>query len=710
MATASATLTAGRRTATVAGPHAWTSLIRTLADPPSGELRLSGHQARPSVTWPDEPPEPREPGGLCFDAGWVFHGEPERGQIARAPWPRQTGTPSTDLLPHAAVGEDPAGFRSPHAGLPNLRAQSLAVDADHHLFVLDGATGSIAILDLLDGRLWTQVTAPHAPPVDLTTAGPAVIVAVRSRTAPVLRADLTGTLRVVPIGEAGRAALAGLPDDAAPTRVALDPTGRIWLLLVSDTSSWIVQLTGAGAGRRLRIPGAADLEFDRDGALVVAGPAGRDLRVFDPSADLKEGVALAIKQYDGRGIIRTPEGRVGGWTEHGFRTARPYRRSYLALGSADAVALDSHTPRQVWGRVFVEACVPPGTRLEVAFASSEDAGVVESVGSAHGLHRRETGREVPWAPLPRGDRYEVYECPVVAPPGRYLTIRVHLQGTATLTPRVRALRVECESHGLLDQLPRIYREDPVAASSLRRYLAMVDGQLRDLEWRAVQRDRLLEPSGAPAELLPWLASLIGLSLDGRWSERARRTLLTEAIWLLRTRGTLAGLRRVLEIYTEAPVTILEAFRVKGYGGAFVGDSGSLPGPASAVVGQSFRVGGTAGTADDPTGRKNAFETHAHRFTVLVCRDLCGDERAVIRDLLDLHRPAHTLVEVCDTSEGMRVGMSLHIELSTVVSRDAAYSSAVVGQSDVGTGAVVGRGHAGIRPGITRLGDTTVVDP
>lgn len=717
---------AGRRTATIAGTWAFGEHPTAMVESATNDLVLIGTPVGNPLPWPVDPTPPDvEPGGLCFDGRWVYHGDPDRGQIVRASWPRRAGEGVEDLLPRVGADADEgrANFRSATAGVPDLRARALAVDGDHRLYVLDGPSASIAVIDLLDGRLMSSVAVDRSAPVDLASTGRDVLVALASRAHPVAAVDpVAGLLRSVPVPDEARSVLDGLPPAARPTRIAVDPAGGVWLLLRAGTVAWVVQVHGDRAGSSRVMPGARDLEVDGDGSLVIAGPAGHDIRVLDPDGLAESAAPLAGRRYDGRGIARTPEGRVGHWTPRGFQVLRHRRRSYLDPGHADSCAIDAEQPRQVWGRVFIEACVPPGTRLEVGFASADEPPGTHSSTRGHPgsvpppdeayatlaepfpLHRRETGREVPWAPLPRGDRYEVYEAPVMAPPGRFLWLRLHLGGTATTTPRVRTVRVECDSHELLDQLPRLYREDAATASQLRRYLALVDGQLRDLEWRAVQRDRILEPFGAPAEVLPWIASLIGLSLDTRWSERARRTLLAEAICLYRWRGTMRGLRRVLEIYLDAPVSILEAFRVKGYGGSFVGGAGTTASATSAVVGRSFRVGGS------PDSSADAFATHAHRFSVLVSRELCGDERAVLLDLLELHRPAHTLVELCDTSRGMRIGMSLHIALSTIVGRDAGYVPAVVGSADVGAGTVLGHGHAGVRPGVTVLDDSTVVDP
>ena len=741
MAVLSPVSSSQRRTVSLSGAGAWFLPAggNTVTDLVTGDVVLHGTPIGPQPPWPDPQPPPRERGGICFDGcGSMYHGVPEHGQIQRMPWPREPGADPVDLMPLPGESDPPdatAGFVESTGGRLPLRARALATDTDSHLFVLDGGSQSIAIIDLTDGRLLRNVATKPGPPRDLVSAGETILVALASRVIPVVRLDSISGPRRVGFAAAARPALSDIPEEALPSRIALDPSGGLWLLWRAGAAAWIICCDGRAAGASIRVDGASDFDIDAHGQVVVAGPAGGDLLVFSvgdaPAGAVTAAVPLAGQSYDGRGIGRTPDGRIGFWTSRGFRVARGYRLRYPDHGISESFALDSHTPRQVWGRIFVEACVPPGTRLEVGYASLDELPTLASVDGAssgspsaaappsvdadldraYPLHRRETGRELPWTPLPRGDRYEVYEGPVLSRPGRYMFVRLHLSGTATQTPRIRAARIECDSHDLLGRLPRLYREDPVAESMLRRYLAVIDGMLREVEWRALERDRILDPWGAPAELLPWLASLIGLVLDDRWSEQARRTVLAEAICLFRGRGTVRGLSRILEIYLGAPVSILEAFRVRGYGGAFVGGDADVPGPASAVVGQSFRVGGVGGSPQAPAIKSaDAFATHAHRFTVLVARDICESEIEVLRSLLDIHRPAHTLVEVCGAGQGMRVGMGLHVELSTVVGPGSNFRSAVVGASSVGDGSIVGRGRAGVRAGVMVLDNTSVVDP
>jgi phage tail-like protein len=328
---------------------------------------------------------------------------------------------------------------------------------------------------------------------------------------------------------------------------------------------------------------------------------------------------------------------------------------------------------------------------------------------SHSVHHRETGAELPWAPTDPSDRFEVYEAPVLAPPGRYLWIRLHLSGTTAVAPRVRAVRVEIPAHDLLGRLPATYQRDEVAADFLQRYLGIIDGFLVEVEARAARRDLLLDPFGAPTEVLPWLASLVALTLDQRWPEPARRTMIDEAICLFRRRGTIGALRRMLQIVLDCDVVIVEAYRFRGTGGASVGDEGS----AGTVVGVDLRVGGQVGDPDaEPlVGTvEDAFRTHAHRFTVLVPRQLDDEQDAMVRHLLELHRPAHTLFDLCTVGRGMRIGVGLHVELSTLVGPSAGFSRAVLGETRIGTNAVVGTPRAGVRAGGSRLGDGLVVDP
>src|SRR5262249_50748414 len=151
---------------------------------------------------------------------------------------------------------------------------------------------------------------------------------------------------------------------------------------------------------------------------------------------------------------------------------------------------------------------------------------------------------------------------------------------------------------------------------------------------------------APEEVLPWLASFLGLTLDERWPLLARRQLIDEIPKLWRSRGTVAGLSRYLELYLGLgrPPLIVEHFRLRGLGGALLSNEASTL-FAGAVVGQNLRVGGAVGRPGEVALEgcpDDAFETHAHRFSVVVPALLDAEALAVVTDVLEVHRPAHTI--------------------------------------------------------------------
>ncbi|WP_250037753.1 phage tail protein I [Paractinoplanes maris] len=701
-----------RRFAPVGGAGAaWLIRDGTRVDPESGDLMLDAEPGGPAPEFPAGAPEVG-PVGLAFDRDrCLYRGDPAREQIQRLPWPEPG--PPVDLL----ATSPSAGRTGTVAGWP-LRTRALATDSDDHLFVLDGTTGRIAVLDQADGRLLRTVT-PADPPIDLAgTGGRLVLALTASLSAPLVRLDAIGRPAPAALDPRAAALLAPrpgpagswpVPPRARPARLAVGPDGAVWILLRDNDDGYLL----GGAGQVVRVPGARDIEVDGRGRVVVAGPPGDRLLTW--TDDLRPGPVLRARGYDGRGIARTPDGGIGYSGRTGFRAAVPERVRHLREGTAGSPGLDGQSYGSPWGRVFVEACVPPGTTVELAAGTGDDPPTGSAPdGRWHPLHRRETGRELPWSPPAAGDRFEVLEAPIVAPPGRYLRLWLRFTGTGVSTPRVRAVRAEIPGRDLITKLPRTYRRDPAGADLLRRFLAIIGGQLGDIEARAVQRDLLFDPYGAPAELLPWLASLIGLTLDTRWPEQARRTLLAEAAGLFRVRGTVAGLRRTLEIYLGEPVVVLESFRLRGRAAA-VGGAADRPGPFDAVLGAGWRVVG--GPATPAAGPRHAPHSAAHRFSVLLTGLPDDEQLAVVRDLLDLHRPAHTLVEICPLGPGMRVGMSLHVEISSSVGAGsgvrrlrAGEHSGFAATSQLGTDGVIGRGRAGVRVGGAELGRGTVIDP
>ena len=690
---------------------------------------------------PDDAPTaaPKLAAGLAFDAECRFYrSDPERGEVERSlwspadAWGHTTGRPSpSDLIgpsPSAPVGDF-----APAEPVPPLREpRGLAVDVDDRLFVAESGARRLLVLDLWSRRVLRTVPLPGAP-LGLACAG-GIVWAALADPAGLVRLRARTELVDVPLPAAA------IPGGATPQRLAVSRAGELHVLYRDDAGGgWVVALHRPD--ELLAVANATDLAFDGEDALVVARRPGESFQRFRAELDgwIVE-APLTARGYDGLGIAVDPEGRVVFWTSRGLRRATTARVRYLGAGRVSTYRLDSGAFQTEWGRIFLDACVPDGTTIGAHFATSDEDDGAQTIprdppqnvvdvtiarpdlspptvpialaaplnDTGFPFHRRESGRELPWTRHGADDPLETYEAPVEAPPGRYLWVTLELRGDTRSTPRVAGLRAEHPSHDLVRRLPRAFSRDAVVADFLRRYLAIYDGTLSDLDARGAERRALVDPCATPQELLDWLAAFLGLTLDERWPAAARRRLIEEANCLFRFRGTIHGLARYLELYLGAAPILIEHWRLRGLGSGLAGDPGDVA-AAGAVVGATFRVGGAvsaetetplAGTVED------AFARHAHRFTVVVPRLLGTVERDVVQHVLDVHRPAHTLVDICSVGTGMRVGRGLHLGLISLIGRTGGFTTLRLDQSRLGRGGIVGRPDLGTAPGLSRLGRDT----
>jgi phage tail-like protein len=695
---------------------------------------------------------PQPPAGLAFDP-WcrLFHSVPEEGRVERELWQvfadplkaRQDGSEPLDIfatpLPPAAGDFEPVEDAEGVPAGPLDRPLGLATDEEGRLFVAEAGARRVLVYDLRERRLLRRLHFPRPEggfhrPLDLAGDGRRVWALCEDNK--LFSFEARGDARELSLSSS-------LPPGLDPaSRLAIDPaSGALYLLTAAGTAGATVIFVDPQADPPdpKPLPWASDLEIERpagagaEPALVVARRPGQDLLRLDRKTFLPaDKPFLKARLYDGRGIVAAPGGRIAFWTAQGPRLAVQPRERFEREGRVITYRLDSGVFETRWGRLFLDACIPRDCQLTCFFATADeipegpelprsapDGGLPIPAEKLLGesppmppeilapgpdaagqrLHRRSEGasgcRELPWTPPPSGafESFETYEAPVAAPPGRYLWVFLELRGKGSSTPRIKSLRAEHPGHDLMRRLPRVYSRDAASADFLRRYLAPIEGFVGELDALQGQRRALLDPWSVPAELLPWLGSLLGLVLDQRWSVASRRLLIAEAAWLFRFRGTLQGLRRLLEIYLGRQPILVEHYRLRGLGGSILGAEGGLA--STAVVGGGLRVGVDV--------EASAPDKYAHRFTVVVPARLSAEQMAVLEDLLEEHKPAHTLFEICAVDAGLRAGVGLYLGVSSLVGKTAAFTELQVGGSLLGKDAVLGRPTAGVRPGGSRVG-------
>jgi phage tail-like protein len=611
------------------------------------------------------------------------------------------------------------------------RPRGLAVDGARRLYVTDPGSREVVVIDLEQRRVMRRIRFDVGRPVDVAahcgrvlvlTVEPAWLYWLEGRRSPRPSPELISPR---------------CPPGLRPARIASGP-----LVLWSDAErSAIAHPDGAV---ELELGPATDLDVSPDGVLVVARMPGMSFQRFRPESDgWVELEPVGAPGYNGGAIAHTPAGRIVFTTRTGTATTTGTQTSHRSEGSVTSYRLDSGNYRTRWGRIFLDACLPPRTSVMVRFLSSDSDTVPDPIESAppdrpllvgasaaatkitpeaypplpsaleldadlppSAVFRRPNGPEYRWQ-ADAGEVYETYEAPVYAPPGRYLWFQLQLHGTDQITPRVRAVRVERPGHQLLNSLPLAWSRVEDDAEFLQRYLAPAEGMLHELDWRSAQRAVLLDPTATPADKLDWLASFAGLVLDQRWSESAHRTLIAEAYRLFARRGTKDALLSLLAIYLGRgrEPQLIEQWQLRGLGGAVLDLDRN--GPIAPKVGGSARETGTLGRFI-VGGRRpdsDSYREAAHRCVVLVPGTLTDEQRSVVNDLLEVHRPAHVSIKLCELGAGMRVGVQLRVALSSFVGPGARWQSAVLGESNLGLDRVIGSGEAavGFRVGDARIG-------
>ncbi len=446
-----------------------------------------------------------------------------------------------------------------------------------------------------------------------------------------------------------------LPAGVAPAaldRLAVVASGAIWLIV------------RAGEAYRAfvyapRVPTALDEGACAGGAATSASHAapraasGDELAAAFPASGVRtwaDGFCLVEPAAHGTTVTSCFDGCGTPVVAGAAAPAGPAR---LETGVLVTTALDSGQPRCRWHRVRVDADLPPGTSLTVEVASSED-----ELASPH---------DDDWTG-PGAGRTDFL---IAQPPGRFLFVRLTVRGDGLATPRVRRLHIDLPRASSLDRLPSVYREDPEAADFSERFLALFDAHIEELD-RAIERfPALLDVGGVPDDVLPWLASLIGVAFDPAWEPARRRALLLQAPELHRRRGTVRGLRQVIELVLGVEPIIEEVAATRAFGALRAGSrlgSVRLYGKSRArfQVGRSKLGGAPVRSYGDPDD--DVLRAGAYRIRVRV-PPVPGATRAQaearLRRLVEAQKPAHVAVESSVGGGGGVLGLGLILGVDTV---------------------------------------------
>lgn len=316
---------------------------------------------------------------------------------------------------------------------------------------------------------------------------------------------------------------------------------------------------------------------DQPARLAVAAHEGNQCFVFDllrgsPALGLDPVESfLPMRRFSGAGLVRRAADvgalsvsedsgllydAVGSWLPLVAQTRPRYERR----AELQTPALDSGEPACVWHRLVIDGCLPPGCTLSVETRAADDRDELadQPYQAEPAPMLRPDGAELPWlldgvATDPARGK-GCWELLFQQTRGRWLQIRLRLEGDELATPRLVALRAWHPRFSYSRQyLPAVYREDEAPAHFLERFLANIEGMFTQIEDRIATAAALFDVRSAPPETLDWLAGWLGLVLDPAVDAARKRLLIRFAIPLYQYRGTTQGLRLATELVLSACV-------------------------------------------------------------------------------------------------------------------------------------------------------------
>jgi phage tail-like protein len=206
----------------------------------------------------------------------------------------------------------------------------------------------------------------------------------------------------------------------------------------------------------------------------------------------------------------------------------------------------------------VDACIPPETTVHVESRTSDQRDRLSDQPwtPEPDLYQRDTGTEIPYYDaFPDADSNRegrgTWELLLQHAEGRFLELRLTLEGNGRAAPRLHALRAYFPRFSYLEEyMPDVYQENEASARFVEHFLANAEGMLTDIEGTIAEVKALFDVRTVPDEYLDWLATWFGASFDPALDARRKRLFLDHAVELFNQRGTLAGLARMLTLVLD----------------------------------------------------------------------------------------------------------------------------------------------------------------
>jgi phage tail-like protein len=305
--------------------------------------------------------------------------------------------------------------------------------------------------------------------------------------------------------------------------------------------------------------------------------------------------------------------------------------------------------------------------------------------------------------------------------GRYLAVRIQLQGDGHVTPEIAGLRVYGSRFSYVQNyLPEIYHEGAFGSAAektgsstrrdfFERFIDLFEAQFTRIEDHVANAYLLTRSESTPEDAIGWLGSWIGIPQDNYPPDRGR-TRLQATPFLYKWRGTTRGVTKALDVATNGmasrgAIIVIEDFRLRhifatilgadlsdqndpllpGFSGSsnsFVGDTLFLSNPAmqakiQALYATDLNIAGS-------TEAVQAFyDQLALRMTVFVHNQVEDVNLNLVQSIVQAEKPAHVLASVKVATQPFMIGLASLLGINTYLGPDPPRNTATVDVSSVG---------------------------
>ena len=332
-------------------------------------------------------------------------------------------------------------------------------------------------------------------------------------------------------------------------------------------------------------------------------------------------------------------------------------------GAFRSEALDSRLPGCHWDRLRFDVALPPGTSVAFStYAADADRGDLA-------MAALDDAEWSSWATV-AGPFDGISDVLVRARPGRYLWIRIALNGTTTAPAAVHFVDATYPRSTSLRMLPAVYSTDAGGRDLNERLLAlfdaMHDGVKDEIRLLASVIDPHTTDASAKRDFLDWLGTWFGLEVFRAWPERRRRAVIAHAGELFRRRGTKLGIRQFVELALGREIGIVEGWVDRHWWFAAEQRLGCavLYGPEVAASAEAE----ASRSVTYPRSVVEPFAARANRMTVVVpytgARTV--DEITWLRTVVEVQKPAHVAVCFVFVEPDLRLGVNARLGFDAVI--------------------------------------------